>query len=152
MKKIALIFVLVSGLLQLAVEFPSRFKKTKLFYSAFYPEKYFSKDELKYRNKIPVDGNVGTGLYYYEGELVKRGLLKRVMWYESGLEEVSNKKGDISVWYNKITRSIMIRNSENPPKWYSFDLLNAWMPMINWILWFPALFYYLYIRKKEKQA
>ncbi len=152
MKKIICIFILILGILALISESVNEFSETKFFYSSFYPDKYFVIDELKYSNKIPVDGNVGTGLYYYEGVLVKHGLSKRVMRHESNLHKVLNKNENIRVWFNKLTERIMIRNSKHPPKPFSYKLLDAWMPIVSWVLWFPALFYYLQIRKKEKQV
>jgi hypothetical protein len=122
-----------------------------MFYTSFYPTKYFYKDELLVKNEISVLSD-GRG-YLFIGYCNSDKLKYNIALSQNTVENNNFCRSKIPIWRNMLSKKeILYRNNDNKiynP--FSYQMRDYWVGSIMSILFFPSLAYYLYIRNKENK-
>ena len=146
------IIIVALSVIFLIREISYDFSRTKLLYASFYPDEYFEKDLIKYENQIKGPGSGGRGFYYYYGTLEKNKKKAKVFADENFMKKLWAPNLEIPVWYCKLNGSVVIRDSQEPPKPISYNLLNSQMNILMWILFLPAIVYIIRYQIQKRKS
>lgn len=154
MKKLTLIILLIFGFLYIFTNLINGFQEYKGFYASFYPAKYYQKDNLLYDYEINPSSK--TTYYLYNGTCESDKLIYGITIPAYVVENQNfysnriNKK--IPIWRVRIAKKIILyRNKKNKiHSPFSWEMRNYWMGTIFSILFIPSLFYYFYLKNRNK--
>ena len=145
-KYLASFTFVIFSIIFFTIEVAHDFRTTKTLYASFYPEKYFEKDVIQYEWQTSGAGSGGRGFYYYYGTLRRNKKKARIFSDEGYMKKTWSPNLEIPVWYCNLNGSVGIRTGKEPPKPYSFELLNSQMTILVWLLFLPALVYIIKYR------
>ncbi|QLE01127.1 hypothetical protein HX109_05940 [Galbibacter sp. BG1] len=72
--------IVLFGIIGIIREYSYNFSRTKVLYSSFYPDKYFEKDGLIYKDQVRLDGTPSQNDIYYFHGILKKMVEKQQLW------------------------------------------------------------------------
>ncbi|WP_374172356.1 hypothetical protein [Flavobacterium tructae] len=151
MKTFCLILIFL-GVSITGIEIANDFTKTKIFYASFNPQKYYHKDTLVVREKIPPMSSSSNKTSWIFYGYCKSDKLKSGITISQSIIENQNTT-EIPIWrISSVKNKIIYRrknNIINSP--FSYEMRDYWFTPIFMLAAIPALFYYINIKRKERK-